>query len=164
MPLLQNNLPDSLYSRLYSFCSDLQPKLYSNVLSKFDVHMSHCERIYWILNFLMIIMNVVWNFIFVLIILIKAIFYNLWLVRKSMSVNEHERLSSITLGHKLKYRKACSKKGHRCKWTTYLSLFFVSQSLSVYLFAIILLTLMSVFDWQYTFCLLYWAYGHTYYI
>ena len=33
-----------------------------------------------------------------------------------MDVNEHERLSNITLGHKLKWT-ACSKKGYGCKWT-----------------------------------------------
>jgi hypothetical protein len=34
-----------------------------------------------------------------------------------MDVNEHERLSYITLRHKLNKGTACSKKGHGCKWT-----------------------------------------------
>jgi hypothetical protein len=34
-----------------------------------------------------------------------------------MDVNEHERLSNITLGHKFKQRTVCSKKEYGCKWT-----------------------------------------------
>ena len=34
-------------------------------------------------------------------------------VRKDMDVNEHERLSNITLRHKFK-GTACSKKGYEC--------------------------------------------------
>jgi hypothetical protein len=33
-----------------------------------------------------------------------------------MDVNEHERLSNITLRHKFK-GTACSKKGYECTWT-----------------------------------------------
>ena len=32
-----------------------------------------------------------------------------------MDVNKHERLSNITLRHRLKWRTACSKKGYGCK-------------------------------------------------
>jgi hypothetical protein len=35
-------------------------------------------------------------------------------VRQDMDVNEHERLSNITLGHKFK-GTTCSKKGYGCK-------------------------------------------------
>jgi hypothetical protein len=34
-----------------------------------------------------------------------------------MDVNEHERLSNITLRHKLKKGTACSEKWYGCKWT-----------------------------------------------
>jgi len=36
-------------------------------------------------------------------------------VRKDIDVNEHERLSNITLIHKLEKRNSFSKKGYRCK-------------------------------------------------
>ena len=36
-----------------------------------------------------------------------------------MNVNEHERLSNITLRHRLKWRTACSKIWYECKWTAY---------------------------------------------
>ena len=34
-----------------------------------------------------------------------------------MDVHEHERLSNITLRHKLNKGTASSKTGYRCKWT-----------------------------------------------
>ena len=34
-----------------------------------------------------------------------------------MNVNEHERLSNITLRHRLKWMNSCSKIGYECKWT-----------------------------------------------
>ena len=34
-----------------------------------------------------------------------------------MDVNEHERLSNITLRHKLSKGTACNNKGYVCKWT-----------------------------------------------
>ena len=34
-----------------------------------------------------------------------------------MDVNEHERLSNITLRNILSKGTACSKKGYGCKWT-----------------------------------------------
>jgi hypothetical protein len=34
-----------------------------------------------------------------------------------MDLNEHERLSNITLRHKLSKETACSKKVYGCKWT-----------------------------------------------
>ena len=34
-----------------------------------------------------------------------------------MDVNEHERISNITLISKLNKGTACSKKGYGCKWT-----------------------------------------------
>jgi hypothetical protein len=33
-----------------------------------------------------------------------------------MDVNEHKRLSNITLRHKLKQRNSLNKKEYRCKW------------------------------------------------
>jgi hypothetical protein len=36
-------------------------------------------------------------------------------VRKDVDVNKHERLSNITLRHKLSKGTACSKKGYGCK-------------------------------------------------
>ena len=38
-------------------------------------------------------------------------------VRKDVDVNKHERLSNITLRHKLSKGTAYSKKWYRCKWT-----------------------------------------------
>ena len=37
--------------------------------------------------------------------------------RNDMDVDEHERLSNITLKHKLSKGTAYSKKGYGCRWT-----------------------------------------------
>ena len=33
------------------------------------------------------------------------------------NINEHERVSNITLGHNESKETACSKKRYKCKWT-----------------------------------------------
>jgi hypothetical protein len=46
-----------------------------------------------------------------------SILYSKDHVRNDMDVDEHERLSNITLKHKLSKGTAYSKKGYGCRWT-----------------------------------------------